>query len=64
MHSMHWKLHFYFLLSLLCSVLTTFLEFHVLERQFLFTASIKMHYGHLLTLYYTASLGYLHADDP
>lgn len=53
-----------FLLWWLSSMLTSFSEFYLLGHQFLFTASIKVLYGHLSILHYTAALGFLHVDDP
>ena len=41
-----------------------FLELYLLEHPFLSTASIKMQYGYLSALHYTAALGYLNAGDP
>lgn len=53
-----------FLLWWLSSMLTSFSELYLLGHQFIFTASIKVLYGHLSILRYTAALGFLHVDDP
>lgn len=45
-------------------MLTFFSELYLLGHPFLFTASIKILYGHLSALHYSAVLGFLHVDDP